>query len=112
MVVLDAKPFTEGKLTFRASAEGECVMGEPTLLAKDMWKQGIGRILAVPSVNVGYNNEEGAKIKERRGYVTYNVDTSRPPDEPQSELVVWQSKPPPMVKCLPKWEEPSWVPPV
>jgi alpha-1,3-mannosyltransferase len=109
MVVLDAKPFTEGKLAFRSSFEGECVMGEPTLLAKDMWNQGIGRILAVPSVNVGYDNEEGAKIKKRRGYVTDNVDTSRPPDE---ELVVWQSKPPPRIKCLPDWNEPSWVPPI
>jgi hypothetical protein len=39
----------------------------------------------VPSVNVDYNNEKGTKIKKRRGYVTDNIDTSRPPDE---ELVM------------------------
>ncbi len=112
MVTLDAKPFIERKVTFRSSVDGECVMGEPTLLAKDMWKQGIGKVLAVPTVNVGYSNEDGVKIKARRGYVTDHINTSHSPEDPQTELVAWQSKPPPMVKCLPTFDAPSWVPPI
>lgn len=112
LVTLDAKPFVSGKLAFRASNEGECIMGEPTLLAKDMWKQGLGRILAVPAVNVGYKDDDSTKIKNRRGYVHDNVDTSKPPEDPQTELVAWQENPPGQVKCLPTWEEPSWVLPV
>jgi len=114
MVTLSSSPFLAKTISFRASEEGECYMGEPTYLAKDMWRQGNARILAVPAVNVGYNNEETEKIKERRGYVADYVDvTQRPGGEAErEERVRWRTEPPPMVKCLPDWDKPSWVRPV
>lgn len=112
MVTLDAKMFVDKQVAFRASREGECYMGEPTTLAKDMWGLGIARIVAVPSVNVGYSNEEGAKIKVRRGYVGDHVDTSKPPEERQTELLEWKTTPPGHLKCLPVWGQPSWVSPI
>lgn len=110
MVTLSSQPFLERKIAFRASREGECYMGEPTTLAKDLWGQGIARIAAIPSVNVGYSNEEGAKIKLRRGKVEDHVDTSRPPSEPQTELLEWQVEPPGHLKCVGMlWNDAHWV---
>jgi len=113
-VVLDAKPFIEQKLGFRSSdlAGGECFMGEPTLLCKDMWRQGIARVQVVPTVNLGYSNEEVIAIKRRRGYVADHIDTSKPPEERQAEPITWEQKPPGHLKCLPWWDKPSWVSPV
>jgi alpha-1,3-mannosyltransferase len=42
-------------------------MGEPTLFCKDMWHEGFGRIAVVPSVNVGYDDEESMKGKQMHG---------------------------------------------
>ena len=116
MVTLDARPFLNRSLEFRASVEengvGECYLGEPTTLAKDMWKKDIARIVAVPSVNLGYSNEEGAKIKKRRGFVSDHVNTTLPAQQPQTESVEWQKTPPGHLKCLPEWSKPSWVLPV
>lgn len=111
MVTLDAAPFAQKQLRFRSSEEGECYMGEPTLLAKDMWKQNLGKILAVPTVNVAYADEEAARTKARRGYVSDHIDSLT--DKPkEGELVEWQNTPPGMLKCLPNWDLPSWVQPV
>ena len=116
MVTLNSKPFLDRSLKFRASVKkngvGECCMGEPTTLAKDMWKQDIAKIVAVPSVNLGYSNEEGAKIKKRRGFVSDHVNTTLPAQQPQTERVEWQKTPPGHLKCLPEWSRPSWVSPV
>ncbi|KAL1969990.1 hypothetical protein VTN77DRAFT_6395 [Rasamsonia byssochlamydoides] len=111
MVTIDAQPFARGKLRFRSSEEGECVMGEATLLAKDMWRQEMGKIMAVPTVNVGYSDHECSKTKERRGYVHDHVDMTSSVDTPE-EMIDWQTRPPGMVKCLPDWNQPSWVEPV
>ena len=111
MVTLDSKAFLNRNLKFRASIEenglGECNLGELTTLAKDMWKQDITRIVAVPSVNLGYSNEEDAKIKKRRGFVSDHVDTTLPAQQPQTERVEWQKTPPGHLKCLPGWSKPS-----
>lgn len=60
----------EQKIRFRTVKRGkgdsedqEYYMGEPTLFCKDMWHKGYGRIAVVPSVNVGYDNEESTKAK-------------------------------------------------
>jgi len=39
-------------------------MGEPTLFCKDMWHEEYGKIAVIPSVNVGYNDEESRKVKQ------------------------------------------------
>ncbi|KAH0562349.1 hypothetical protein GP486_002951 [Trichoglossum hirsutum] len=104
-----ATPVLQKKITFRASADGECYMGEPTLFCKDLWAHGYNKIAVVPSVNVGYNDEESRKVKARQGKVGdyVNSDSQEGP-----ELIEWQREPPPMVKCLPEWGSPSWVAPV
>jgi len=112
MVTLDAKVFVAQKIQFRASRDGECYMGEPMTLAKDMWAYGMGRIAAIPLVNVGYSNEEGEQVKQRKGYVSDHVNTSRPADEPQTDKIEWQTNPPGQLKCLPSFENPSWFLPV
>ena len=35
-----------------------CYMGELTLFCKDMWHERYERIVAIPNVNVGYDEEE------------------------------------------------------
>ncbi|KAJ5825692.1 hypothetical protein N7474_002830 [Penicillium riverlandense] len=110
MVVLDAAPFVAETVKFRASREGECYMGEPTLLAKDLFRHGLGKIMAVPSVNVAYNDDEALGTKAKHGYVADHVNMSRSLMA-NEEFVEWQLAPPPMVKCLPNFNQPSWVPP-
>lgn len=111
MVTLDAATFAEGTVEFRASDPGECYMGEPTLLAKDLYRHGLGKVLAVPSVNVAYSDKEAVGTKFTRGYVGDHVDQSRP-ILTQDEIVQWQSAPPGMVKCLPNFDQPSWTKPM
>jgi alpha-1,3-mannosyltransferase len=110
MVVLDAAPFVEETVKFRSSRAGECYMGEPTLLAKDLFRRGLGKIMVVPSVNVAYNDDEALGTKAIHGYVADHVNMSRSLMA-NEEFVEWQLAPPPMVKCLPNFNQPSWVPP-
>ena len=107
MVTLDAVPFIRGDLAFRSSEKDECYMGEPMTLAKDLWELGVGKILAIPAVNVAYDYDTAREAKNARGYVQkvvshmqYNTD---------DEVVKWQSNPPPMVKCIPVFDRQWWV---
>jgi hypothetical protein len=85
-------------------------MGEPTTLAKDLWARDQGRILAVPSVHVGYSDAETEKIKGRRGHVGEHVDLDQGPEWSQTAQVVWK-KAPGQIKCAPTWNEVWWVDP-
>lgn len=101
-----AAPFLDGQLEFRraAKARGECGAGEPTLLCKDMWSLGYGKILVVPTVSLGYDVDEGRRVKESRGYTsdwTSVEDTSK---------VEWEPEPPEMVRCIPSWRKQFWRP--
>lgn len=102
MVTLDAASFADDTGKFRASDPGEFYMGELTLLAKDLYRQGLGKVLVVPAVNVAYSDEEA---------VGDHVDQPRP-SLARDEIVQWQSAPPAMVKCLPNFDQPSWTSPV
>jgi alpha-1,3-mannosyltransferase len=86
-------------------------MGELTLLAKDLYRQDLGKVLAVPAVNVAYSDEEAVGTRVMRGYVGDHVDQSRP-SLARDEIVQWQSAPPALVKCLPNLNQPSWSSPV
>jgi len=108
IAVFTAEPLIREGLKFRRAVEGECFMGEPTLFCKDFWRLGYSKIATVPSVNVAYGNEESALTKSARGYVHDHVEETN--DVP--EQIVWQKDPPPMVKCTPDWDKPSWVPPL
>ena len=101
-VVFRGKPIMDHAIAFRRSAEGECVMGEPTLFCKDLWRMGTGKIQVVPTVNFAYTVGEGRQTKERRGRV----------EQGNNVLIDWQLTPPAMVKCARDWFAPSWIPPL
>lgn len=85
-------------------------MGEPMLLAKDLYRRGRGRVLAVPAVNLAYSDDEAVGTKDVRGYVHDHVNVSKSKLD-QEEIASWQRAPPAMVKCLPSFDNPSWVEP-
>jgi alpha-1,3-mannosyltransferase len=91
------------EIAFRRSVEGECVMGEPTLFGKDLWRKGYGKIQVVPTVNVAYSVLQGRMAKRAWGWAGDTNNTA---------LVDWKMTPPPMVKCAGDWGSPSWVPPL
>lgn len=110
--VFKAQPLVEKNIRFRRNKEkeGECYMGEPTLLCKDFWAQGYGRIAVVPSVNVGYNVNGSSIIKQLHGYAHEGISKAKASG--LGELIRWQKEPPGQVKCARTWELPYWVPPV
>ncbi len=111
MAAMSAKPFVEKGIRFRRSREDECYMGEPTLLAKDFWKEGFGKILVVPSVWVAYSRNASVKVKMEKGYVEENVK-EKAGVEGMQEMVEWEEKPPSLIKCpIPSYSDPQWVPP-
>jgi alpha-1,3-mannosyltransferase len=105
-----AKPLLDHSIRFRSQQEGECFMGEPTYLCKDLWRHGYSKIAVVPSVNVAYSHNESVSIKTRLGSVSDALKKAASSDE--SELINWQKEPPAMVKCARMWTKPSWVPPL
>jgi alpha-1,3-mannosyltransferase len=86
-----ATPLSLHQVSFRSSYKGECLMGEPTLFCKDLWHTGYGRIAVVPSVNIGYNDEESKAVKSRHGYVSEWVRKKEKETETEirSDLVNW-----------------------
>ncbi|PWY96003.1 hypothetical protein BO94DRAFT_455488 [Aspergillus sclerotioniger CBS 115572] len=107
MVTLDSGPFIDGQVRFRYSEEDECYQGEPTLLAQDLWRQGMGKVLAVPAVNVAYEYRWTLRAKQDKGYVHDIVN--KPRYKGHDELVRWQEEPPKKIKCMPSWDKQSWV---
>lgn len=105
--VISARPIMDRLIHFRRNVQDECYMGEPTLFAKDLWRLGLGRIQVVPTVNVGYDNRT-EEARDMRGRVedTLNMTSG----DLQTELVEWQESPPSLVKCMPQFHEPYWVP--
>lgn len=118
MAAMSARPFVAKGIRFRRSREGECYMGEPTLLAKDLWKEGFGKILVVPSVWVAYSHNASVKVKSEKGFVEENVkemedeEGMEGEDEGMQEMVEWEEEPPKRIKCpIPSYANPQWVPP-
>ncbi|GCB21883.1 alpha-1,3-mannosyltransferase CMT1 [Aspergillus awamori] len=110
MVTLDSGPFIDGQVQFRFSEEDECYMGEPTLLAQDLWRLGLGKVLAIPTVNVAYEYRWSLRAKNEKGYVHTLLGNSGPGRySPHDELVHWQKEPPKQIKCMPAWDDQSWV---
>ncbi|GJC78033.1 alpha-1,3-mannosyltransferase CMT1 [Colletotrichum liriopes] len=106
-VAMTGEPFLSKKLDFRRSYPGECHTGEPTLLCKDLWNLGHGKIAVVPSVSLAYNVKDGRQIKEERGFAsswTVIENSGAPPK------INWQTEPPEMVKCMPTFRNQFWRP--
>ncbi|KAJ6095362.1 hypothetical protein N7486_006108 [Penicillium sp. IBT 16267x] len=110
MVTLNAVSFAENIVRFRPAeqTDADCYMGEPMLLADDLFSQGLGKILAVPSVNVAYSDNEATETKHTRGYVSDHVNTSRE-SLYEDEMVQWQIAPPDMIKCLAHSDQLAWT---
>ena len=111
--VINAEPFVERALRFRAQEdEHECRGGEPFYLCKDLWRLGgdFGKIQVVPSVNVAYTAQSARDAKLKQGWVSDSVDTSHPGDDEQTRRVQWMEGPPQLVKCMPFFNQHSWVP--
>lgn len=105
-VAFTAIPVVEKKVAFRATYEdkGECFQAEPELFCKDLWGQGYGKIAVVPSVNLGYSNDEGRMAKEKKGYTSDLVGKNS-----TQERIDWVG-PPPVVKCMPTFTDQTWRP--
>jgi hypothetical protein len=76
-----------------------------------VWKVGHGRIAVLPSVNVGYNDDESRGVKKRVGYATEIIH--RVEDEMQLQKydkIKWDPDPPKLIKCEPDWTHPAWIP--
>ncbi|OAP65304.1 hypothetical protein AYL99_01276 [Fonsecaea erecta] len=108
-VVFKAEPFLSHSIRFRAAYKGECYSGEPTLFCKDLWALGHGRIAVIPSVNIGYNDEQSRSTKAKHGYASGNVQQAEH-DMGLSTEIEWQKSPPQLVKCQPDWTHSSWAP--
>ncbi|KAI4168911.1 MAG: hypothetical protein LQ343_006033 [Gyalolechia ehrenbergii] len=109
MAVISAKPFVEKRIRFRRNHDGECYMGEPTLLCKDFWANGFGKILVVPSVWVAYSHNASVAIKRSQGFVEDHLKDNRL-DSGLQEMVQWEEKPPSRIKCpIPSYANPQWV---
>ncbi|EXJ88770.1 hypothetical protein A1O3_01834 [Capronia epimyces CBS 606.96] len=105
-VAITASPFLEGQVEFRSHHEGECHLGEPVHLAKDLWKIGHGKIAVLPNVNIGYSIDFSAKAKEKHGTVSAWAEKGFD----AANSIVWQEQPPGQIKCMVSWEHPSWEP--
>ncbi|KAJ5622589.1 hypothetical protein N7528_005821 [Penicillium herquei] len=110
MVTLNATSFAEDTVKFRTTeqTDSDCYMGESMLLAKDLFSQGLGKILAVPSVNVAYSDDEATETKQIRGYVSDHINHDLA-ELDAKEIVQWQRDPPELVKCLPLSEQVAWT---
>lgn len=106
--VFTARPLLRHNVTFRASYKDECYMGEPTLFCKDFWAQGFGKIAVIPSVNVGYNNDESRGAKEKFGFASDMIWRAERVEH-RNTRIRWKHSPPQLVKCEPDWRHPSWV---
>jgi len=104
---ITAEPLIEGKIKFRRAGEEECYLGEPTLFCKDLWQLGHNKIAVVPSVNVGYSDDESRKAKDKQGTVAEWIANEE--ERGDEVLIDWKSSPPGQIKCVPTWERPTWV---
>ena len=104
-----ARPLLKHETQFRTNLPEECFLGEPLHFCKDLWYLGYGKIAVVPSVNIGYNDEESVKIKAEHGKVS-DWTTGPRSGNAVSESIDWQALPPDLIKCVPSWDRPSWVP--
>ncbi|KFY85451.1 hypothetical protein V500_08409 [Pseudogymnoascus sp. VKM F-4518 (FW-2643)] len=105
-----AKPLLERALGFRGPKTTECFQGEPEIFCKELWKAGYGKIAVVPSVNLEYSIERGRDIKALKGYASQWVAKDGDDPNDTAPKVQWVKEPPKLVKCMPNYQEQTWVP--
>jgi alpha-1,3-mannosyltransferase len=107
LTAFTAEPLMRGEVKFRNSVKGECYAGEPQLFGKDMRYEGYGNIAVVPSINMGYTDEDSKAIKTKKGFVSDHV---REKGDGSEEKIDWR-EPPGHIKCTPGWgENQTWLP--
>lgn len=112
MVTLSSAPFIDGQIKIRNSTKDECYAGEPVTLAKDLWRLGYGKILTVPTVNMGYTSPDSSRAKKMKGWVHTHVKIDQTEEEWKgTQKIDWKVKPPGQVKCMPGWGVVSWTEP-
>ena len=106
-VVFTARPLVQGRVGFRGARRdrGECHAGEPQLFCKDLWREGYGRIMVVPTVSLEYDEDAGAAVKGLRGFTAALVA-----EETGRETGIEWMPPPDLVKCMPTFNDQSWRP--
>ena len=113
-VAFDAAALLESSVHFRSKLEEECYLGEPLHFAKDLWYANFSRIAVVPSVNLGYASDQSLASKNHNGWTGETIkkqgESQRQGSEIQeSEMIEWKDKPPELIKCVPSYQNPSWV---
>ncbi|KAH6889694.1 alpha-1,3-mannosyltransferase CMT1 [Thelonectria olida] len=105
-VTFAADIITKEGLRFRRSRgdKGECEQGEPTLLCKDMWFRGRGKIAVVPTVNLEYSVDKGREIKKVKGFVSDHVAKQ----DGVRDQFEWALTPPDKIKCIAGWQNQWW----
>jgi len=91
-----AKPLLKGKVRFRSNYSGE-----PTHFCKDLWNHGYGKIAVIPSVNVGYSDEESWAVKKLQLYTSENVLGESNGD--LLAMIDWQTEQLGQIKCVPTY---------
>lgn len=71
----------------------------------EMWHLGYSKIAVVPSVNLGYSDAAAQKVKAAKGYVSRIVGAIG-----GEERIEWETTPPSTVKCMPSYQNQTWVP--
>ncbi|WWC65904.1 uncharacterized protein I303_108526 [Kwoniella dejecticola CBS 10117] len=125
LAILSPKPFLPPHdVRFRRGdlAKGECAASECTLIASDFWKDGYGKVMVVPSVQLAYERDVAfdimAELAKQKSGLSWVDDV---PPKSLDSTVEWIKKPPQKVRCHPwpevnglsanVWETKSWVDP-
>ena len=121
-VILNSEPFYQHpELQFRRSRPNECSESECSLLSKDLWNLGYGRIMVVPYVTVSYNLKDfkwaKSLVTKLPFYANKLTDLESECDSCSSKLN-WTFSNPKYVVCYPldemgtrgaDWEHPFWI---
>ncbi|KAK9820093.1 hypothetical protein WJX72_006049 [[Myrmecia] bisecta] len=72
LTVLNAAPFRQQNVTFRAHVEGECAASEISLLCEDLLRAGYQRVIVDPAVRQAYTVADARVLyTERLGFIPY-----------------------------------------
>ncbi|ORY34702.1 cryptococcal mannosyltransferase 1-domain-containing protein [Naematelia encephala] len=108
MAILAPEPFLPPhNVRFRRGVEeiGECAASECGLLAQDYWKVGYGRVLVVPSVQLGYERDVALDIIEDLDKQLLDLGwKDGVPPKSLDKPITFDQKPPEKIRCHP-WPE-------
>jgi Cryptococcal mannosyltransferase 1 len=95
MAVLNAEPFYKHHVAFRsASKKGECHASECSIIAKDFWELGYGRVLMVPNAKVAYQADLHLQLRnDKQAQISASTHSYNWPaieiNSTEGEMVHW-----------------------